>query len=108
MNFSSIVVLIYGALLFAGGLIGFLKAHSHASLVMGAISALVLIAAGLTMVKNNLLGFWIAIVASILLTLFFGYRFYATQKMMPSGMMAIISFIVVLFLAILQKTKVQG
>jgi uncharacterized membrane protein (UPF0136 family) len=94
---------IYAVLLAVGGLIGYLKAGSRASLIAGSISALfALVALGLS-VANNRLGVPLGMLLSIGLFVLFGYRYAVkTRKFMPSGLLAIASLIVlaVMFLVI--------
>jgi uncharacterized membrane protein (UPF0136 family) len=86
---------VYAVLLAVGGLIGYLKAGSRASLVAGSSSALVaLIALGLIL-ANYRLGWSLALILPIVLFVLFGYRYAAkTRKFMPSGLLAVISAIV--------------
>ena len=85
---TNAIVWTYAALLMAGGLIGFLKAKSKASLIMSTLCAipLVLVALGhLPILAAQLMaGF---------LMVFFFRRFAASKKWMPGGLMAGISLI---------------
>lgn len=104
LKISQWIVLVYGLLLFIGGMIGFAKAHSNSSLVMGTgFSIAIFVSAGL-MFKGNKLGNTIAMACSGLLTLFFAYRFFLTGKFMPAGLMCILSLIVLSFLLRLQTS----
>jgi len=96
---GQVVLGIYAALLAAGGLIGFLKAKSRPSLVAGLMSALAaLIALGLSASKIAL-GLPLGLALAVLLCGFFGYRFARKgAKFMPSGMMAVVSLLVVVLL----------
>ncbi len=88
---------IYAALLGAGGIIGFVKAGSRPSLIAGLISALVALAAvGLSLAdKNQNMGIALGLILSISLFILFAYRYAAkTRKFMPSGMLAVVSLIV--------------
>jgi len=81
---SLIILWIYIVLLLAGGLMGFIKAKSKASLIMSALfaAALALCATGVLQVPHLaefLVGF---------LLVFFGVRFAKGKKFMPSGLMA--------------------
>lgn len=98
MKLRAVVMFAYGILLLAGGIIGFLKAGSHVSLAMGIITALLAIgcAGALYWMKNY--GIPCALTLSILLAIFFAYRFSLSHKFMPGGLMAIISLLVVGFL----------
>jgi len=85
---TNAIVWTYAALLMAGGLIGFLKAKSKASLIMSTLCTvpLVLVALGhLPILAAQLMaGF---------LMVFFFRRFASSKKVMPGGLMAGISLI---------------
>jgi uncharacterized membrane protein (UPF0136 family) len=88
---------IYAVLLGAGGLIGFLKAGSKPSLIAGSISALVALAAvALSLAdKNRNMGIALGLILSISLFILFAYRYAVkTRKFMPSGMLAVVSLVV--------------
>ena len=82
-NTSIIILWVYIVLLFAGGLMGFIKAKSTISLVTSAIFAvlLALCAAGI------IHPFYIADILVGLLMVVFGIRFAKGKKFMPSGLM---------------------
>lgn len=83
----NLILWIYIALLIAGGLIGFFKAGSKASIIASIAFAipLSLCAAGVINVH------WVADVILVVLVLFFGFRFSKSRRFMPSGLMAILS-----------------
>ena len=86
---------IYAALLAVGGILGFVKARSQASLISGLISAAAaLIALGLA-VTGHRLGFPLGMILAIVLFCLFGYRYaLRARKFMPSGLLAVISLAV--------------
>jgi uncharacterized membrane protein (UPF0136 family) len=86
---------IYALLLAVGGVIGYVKAGSRASLIAGISSAVVaLVALGLS-IANHRLGVPLGLILSITLFVLFGYRYAVkTRKFMPSGLLAIVSLIV--------------
>ncbi|WP_422927396.1 TMEM14 family protein [Singulisphaera sp. PoT] len=96
---GQVVLGIYAGLLAAGGLVGFLKAKSRPSLIAGMVSALAaLVALGLSAAEVSV-GFPLGLVLSVILCGFFGYRFARKgAKFMPSGLMAIVSFAVIVVL----------
>jgi len=83
----TLVLWIYIALLLAGGLMGFLKAGSRASLIASSAFAAVLAVCALGFIPfahaaDMVLG---------VLVVFFGMKFARTKKLMPSGMMAAVT-----------------
>jgi len=104
MQAQAIVLFFYAILLLFGGLIGYLAAGSFISLIMGIVCALLIAGAGLALWKGIAWGFMGGLALSILLALFFGYRFFLTYKMMPAGIMASFSIAVILALLYLKKS----
>jgi uncharacterized membrane protein (UPF0136 family) len=100
MFVQGIVTLIYALLILAGGVMGYVKASSKISLIMGVSFAVALTVSGIATLKNNHWGFLTSIGLSTLLLLFFGYRFYLTQQFFPSGMMTFLSAIVIIILGV--------
>ena len=85
----TIVLWIYIVLLVAGGLMGFLKAGSKMSLLMSCGFAAVLALANARVLKVN----YLVDVTLAVLIVFFAMRFAKTKKMMPMGMMAILTVV---------------
>src|SRR6266446_2071751 len=105
MNATSIYFLIFGALTIIGGVIGYVKAGSLPSIIAGAITGVLLLVAGWILPNNRMLGLAIAFVVSILLAAQFVPKLIRTGKMMPTGLMSILSVIgiVVAIVAWLKK-----
>lgn len=98
MNYKIVVVFVYAALLLIGGIIGYIKADSLPSLIMGVVSALLVAASGFAMLRSLAWGNTSALLLSGLLFLFFSYRFTNSFKFMPAGLMALISLAVLVVL----------
>ncbi len=92
---AAYVVLVYGILVVAGGIMGYAKAQSKPSLIAGGVFGLIVIVAALLMLKFNPAGRYLSLAASGLLLIFFSRRFNATKKFMPSGLMMALSLITV-------------
>jgi uncharacterized membrane protein (UPF0136 family) len=96
---AHVVLGIYAVLLAVGGVIGFLKARSHASLISGVLSAIFAVVALVLMRMNNPIGTPLALLLAITLFVLFGYRYAIHNKrFMPSGMLAVVSAVVLLVL----------
>jgi uncharacterized membrane protein (UPF0136 family) len=86
---------IYGVLLAVGGLIGYFKAGSRPSLIAGLLSAVAAFGALGLSIGRSQLGPPLGLVLSIVLFVLFGYRYAVkTGKFMPSGLLAVISLVV--------------
>ena len=86
---------IYAALLAVGGVMGFVKARSHASLVSGLLSAVFAVVALVLAMMKNPLGIPLGVTLALVLFVLFGYRYAIHNKLfMPSGMLAVVSLVV--------------
>lgn len=88
---------VYAVLLAVGGVIGFVKARSHASLISGLLSAVfAVVALALMLMNNQKLGAALGATLAVALFILFGYRYAIhNRKFMPSGMLAVVSLVVI-------------
>ncbi|GMH24982.1 hypothetical protein Nepgr_026825 [Nepenthes gracilis] len=93
----------YGLILVAGGLFGYLKKGSTASLGGGVVAGILLLLAGNLSLKafqkrrNSYLALILQIVIAASLTWVMGQRYVQTSKIMPAGMIAGISALMTAF-----------
>ena len=92
------LVLIYALIVFLGGIFGYVKADSVPSLVMGVIFAVILSTSAFALLNEKWIGMKIALGATAFLAAFFIYRFFLSFKVMPAGVMAILSLAVLAYL----------
>ena len=92
-DFATKVLWIYIVLLIIGGLIGFLKGKSQASLIMSVAFAAVLILTAIPNLLSPPAARGIADVVMTLLLVVFGIRLAKTRKFMPAGMMLIVTLV---------------
>ena len=95
MQSAAYIVTVYAVLVAIGGLIGYLKAKSLPSLVMGFVSGLALAAAGYGIGEGKTWCLLLANFLTLCLLVFFALR-YAKSKpraFMPGGLMAILSLL---------------
>ncbi|MBV8077027.1 MAG: TMEM14 family protein [Planctomycetaceae bacterium] len=86
---------IYAVLLAVGGIMGFVKAQSRASLIAGLVSAATALVALVLARLRYALGFPLGMALAIVLFLFFGYRFALRgRKFMPTGLLTVLSLVV--------------
>ena len=90
---AKIYFIIFGLLTIVGGVIGYVKAGSTASIIAGAISGIALIVAAYLLPGNAALGLIIAGIVSVALAGKFIPNFMSTGKVMPAGLMSALSVI---------------
>jgi uncharacterized membrane protein (UPF0136 family) len=88
---AKIYFIIFGLLTIIGGVIGFVKAGSTASIIAGSISGLLLLLAAFLLPQNLVVGLILAGVVSILLAGRFVPAFLKTGQAMPAGLMSVLS-----------------
>ena len=82
------ILWIYILLLIAGGLIGYIKAKSKASIIASSISALPLILVGLKILPSSLASILLAV-----LLILFGTKYIRSGTFIPSGIMCILTLL---------------
>jgi uncharacterized membrane protein (UPF0136 family) len=90
-----ITLAVYAVLLAVGGVMGFVKARSHASLISGLLSAVFAVVALVLAMMGNRFGFPLGALLAMVLFVLFGYRYaLRNKKFMPSGLLAVVSLVV--------------
>jgi uncharacterized membrane protein (UPF0136 family) len=93
MEGSKIYFIIFGILTIAGGVIGYAKAGSVASIIAGSIAGVLLLVAAFLLPEHRAVGLATALIVSLLLVAQFIPKFLRTGRIMPAGMMSILSVI---------------
>lgn len=96
------IILAYALLVFLGGIFGYVKTGSTASLIMGVLFAVALSTSAFAMFNEKSIGFIIATFTTSFLAAFFIYRFFLSYKFMPAGLMSFLSLVI---LAILYSNR---
>lgn len=96
---GKISLLILAIVVLLGGVAGFLKAKSKASLIAGLLSGALLAVAYSVSERNAQQGMLLGAAVSALLCVVFGIRLKKTKKFMPSGMLLVLCAIEVVLLA---------
>jgi uncharacterized membrane protein (UPF0136 family) len=94
---TKIYFIIFGLLTIAGGVMGYVKAGSTISLVSGSICGVLILVAAFLLRGNAVAGLALGGLVSLLLIGYFLPAFIRTGKIMPAGMMAILSILGVVF-----------
>ncbi|MFO0951046.1 MAG: TMEM14 family protein [Isosphaeraceae bacterium] len=99
MRIEHVVLFLYAVLLGVGGVMGFIKARSHASLISGLLSAFAAAAAAVVSLMGYQWGVPLGVTLALVLFVLFGYRYaIRNKKFMPSGVLAVVSLVVLLLL----------
>jgi uncharacterized membrane protein (UPF0136 family) len=87
MNLPILATIAYGSIALIGGIAGYLKVQSKASLISGTISGLLLLLAAFLQFQSNAIGLTLAQAITAGLIIVFGVRLFKTRKFMPAGLM---------------------
>ena len=93
MEAAKIYFIVFGALTIAGGVVGYVKAGSVASIIAGSVTGILLLVAAFLLPEHRAIGLATALVVSLLLAAQFVPKFIRTGRVMPAGMMSILSVI---------------
>ena len=100
MDLATLVVGFYGLFSLVGGIIGYVKAKSTASLIAGSVSGIIFLICGYWIAQGNLA----AHIVSLVLAIALGVRFFKTwrtnHRVMPNLLMIIFSVATLLFVGI--------
>lgn len=88
---AKIYFIIFGVLTIAGGVMGYVKAGSTASIIAGTISGLLLLLGAFLLPNYFVAGLALAGIVSLLLAGRFVPAFLKSGNFMPGGMMSILS-----------------
>jgi uncharacterized membrane protein (UPF0136 family) len=94
---TKIYFIVFGLLTIAGGVIGYVKAGSTISFISGSISGLLLLVAAFLLPGNPFAGLALGGIVSLLLVGYFLPTLFHTGKMMPAGMMSLLSILSMVF-----------
>jgi uncharacterized membrane protein (UPF0136 family) len=98
LEIARIWLYVFGAITIAGGVMGFVKAKSKASLIAGGIAGALLIGAALLFQSGGRNGVILGLVVSLALAGRFVGVYRKSKKVMPAGVMALLSVISVALL----------
>ena len=93
MEAAKIYFVIFGILTVVGGVVGYIKADSVASIIAGSITGILLLVAAFLLPEHRAIGLATAFIISLLLAAQFAPKFLRTGRVMPAGMMSILSVI---------------
>jgi uncharacterized membrane protein (UPF0136 family) len=93
MEAAKIYFIVFGLLTIAGGIVGYVKVGSVASIIAGAISGVLLLVAAFLLPEHQAWGLGTALIVSLLLAGYFIRKDLQTETVMPAGIMSVLSVI---------------
>ena len=105
IDLTKIYYFIFGVLTIAGGVMGYMKAQSMASLVAGGVSGLLLIGAGALIATKTQPGLILGLLVSLALAGRFIPAYMSKHVFMPAGLMSVLSVlgIILTILALIKR-----
>ena len=105
MKITATIVGVYALIILIGGLIGYMKAASMASLVCGLAFSIILFLCAYAISRGKLAAQYVALGVTFVLDGFFTHRFAKTLHFIPSGLMSLLSLAVIIVIALkIRKT----
>jgi len=93
MEAAKIYFIVFGALTIVGGIVGYVKAGSVASIIAGSITCVLLLVAAFLLPEHRMVGLATALIVSLLLAAYFIRKYLSTGAVMPAGIMSLLSVI---------------
>jgi len=84
MNIAATATIVYGLIALVGGIVGYTKSQSKASLISGSISGILLLGAGGLQLNGFDWGKWLGLAITSALIVVFIVRWVKTQKLIPA------------------------
>jgi uncharacterized membrane protein (UPF0136 family) len=103
MKNTAIEVWVYGVIMILGGIAGFARVGSKASLISGVGFGLVLLVSGFGVWNGSQNSLMAATIIALLLVVLFAIRYAKKRRFMPAGMLAILSLVAVVTFALALK-----
>ena len=93
MEAAKIYFIVFGALTIVGGIVGYVKAGSAASIIAGSITGVLFLVAAFLLPEHRMVGLATALIISLLLAAQFIPKLLRTGRVMPAGIMSLLSVI---------------
>lgn len=100
MKMTAAIVCVYGLFIVLGGIMGYIKGGSHASLISGGSFGLALLISAYFISKGKIAAQYVALVLTFLLDGIFTYRFAKTLHFFPTGFLSLLSLCVLIVIAL--------
>ena len=93
MEAAKIYFIVFGVLTIVGGIVGYVKAGSVASIIAGSVAGILLLLAGFALPAHHAFGLGTALIVSLLLIGYFVPKYLRTHMIMPAGIMSLLSVV---------------
>src|SRR5207248_10284702 len=93
MEAAKLYFIIFGVLTIVGGIVGYVKAGSAASIIAGSITGVLLLVAAFLLPEHRMVGLATALIISLLLAAQFIPKLLRTGRVMPAGIMSLLCVI---------------
>jgi uncharacterized membrane protein (UPF0136 family) len=93
MEAAKIYFIVFGILTIVGGIVGYVKAGSVVSIIAGSITGVLLLVAAFLLPEHRMVGLASALIISLLLAAQFMPKLLRTGRVMPAGIMSLLSVI---------------
>ncbi len=100
MKVTATIVFVFGLLIALGGIMGFVKSGSQASLVSGSVFGLALIVSAYFISQGKIAAQYIALSLTFLLDALFTYRYAKSLHFFPAGFLSLASLAVLIVVAL--------
>lgn len=103
MENTAIQIWVYGVIMMLGGIAGFVRVGSKASLISGVGFGLLLLVSGFGVWQGSQGCLVAAEVIALLLVILFAIRYAKKRRFMPAGMLAVLSLVAAVIFALRLK-----
>lgn len=100
MKVTATTVFVYGLLIAFGGMMGYVKGGSQASLIFGGSFGAALLISAYFISKGKIAAQYLALILTFLLDGIFTYRFAKTLHFFPAGFLSLASLAVLIVIAL--------
>lgn len=100
MKVTATIVFVFGLLIALGGIMGFVKSGSQASLISGSVFGLALIVSAYFISRGKIAAQYIALGLTFILDALFTYRYAKSLHFFPAGFLSLASLAVLIVVAL--------
>ena len=100
MKVTATIVFVFGILIALGGIMGYIKSGSSASLTSGSVFGAALLISSYLISKGMLAAQYAALALTFILDGIFTYRFAKTLHFFPAGFLSLLSLAVLIVIAL--------